>query len=98
MGEIQSNSYARKVLPEFSQLTKSETKAVLMMRFGMLECGSNFKGSLGEKCSDCQVTDDVNHRIYFCKKWAKTSTARFTGPDRILILTVNPTLAKFLPE
>ena len=40
-----------------------------MARFGMLECGKNFRGSLPELCLTCDQIDDENHRLNFCKKW-----------------------------
>ena len=32
----------------------------------MLECGKNFKGSMRETCSRCNVIDDENHRLNHC--------------------------------
>ena len=35
----------------------------------MLECGTNFKGTIKEMCSDCNVQDDEMHRLNYCKKF-----------------------------
>ena len=32
----------------------------------MLECGSNYKGTLREKCVTCDVVDDEDHRLNHC--------------------------------
>ena len=42
-----------------------------MGRFGMLLCNANYSyGAGGKLCSTCKVTDDENHRINHCVKWA----------------------------
>ena len=40
-----------------------------MARYGLLECGKNFKGTLNEVCDECAVLDDEDHRLNSCKKW-----------------------------
>ena len=41
---------------------------------GMLDCGKNFKtGYRGENCPSCNVLDDENHRINYCKKYKDTN-------------------------
>ena len=49
--------------------TKQETKTVMIARFGMLECGKNFKGSLSEPCTTCYSIDDEDHRLNHCVKY-----------------------------
>ena len=45
-------------------------RALIMARFGMLQCAKNFATQHGTKqCRDCSVIDDENHRINFCKKY-----------------------------
>ena len=53
-------------IPELSFYNKQETKTLMIARFGMLECGKNFKGSMRETCSKCDVIDDENHRLNHC--------------------------------
>ena len=48
---------------------KVTAKALIIARFGMLECGKNFKGQLPQNCSQCDVLDNENHRLNFCIKW-----------------------------
>ena len=45
-------------------------RALIMGRYGMLQCGNNFANNYGGKiCRDCSVTDDEQHRINNCLKW-----------------------------
>ena len=64
--EIESPTYQRKPLDELTERTKHDTKSIIIARFGMLECGSNFKGSNDIMCKRCRVTDDENHRLNTC--------------------------------
>ena len=61
--------YQRQPLQELLQCTKQETKAIIIARYGMLECGQNFKGSLRETCAHCNEPDNENHRLNFCKRY-----------------------------
>ena len=38
-------------------------------RYGMLECGKNFKGTLDMERHSCGVTDDESHRLHTCTRW-----------------------------
>ena len=49
--------------------SKQETKTILISRFGMLECGKNYKGTSGNVCRECQIIDDENHRMNHCTKF-----------------------------
>ena len=40
-----------------------------MARFGMLECGKNFKGNMPETCDYCHVLDDEDYRLNYCTKF-----------------------------
>ena len=66
---LTNHTYHRTPLDELLQCTKQQTKTILIARFGMLECGKNFKGSLSEKCTECKELDNENHRLNFCKKY-----------------------------
>ena len=39
----------------------------------MLTCGKNFKGTMSEICSTCNVIDDENHRLNYCSKFRDTN-------------------------
>ena len=45
-------------------------RALIMGRYGMLQCANNFANSYGGKmCRECKVTDDEQHRINDCLTW-----------------------------
>ena len=64
--KVEELTYIRQPIPELSFYNKQETKTLMIARFGMLECGKNFKGSMRETCSKCDVIDDENHRLNHC--------------------------------
>ena len=53
--------------------TKCEAKTIIMARYGMLQCGKNFKGTDEVKCKTCDVIDDENHRLNYCTQWKDTN-------------------------
>ena len=61
--------YSRKPEEEIVYTTKYETKTSLIARYGMLECGQNFKGTHNPICQTCDVLDDESHRLNYCPKW-----------------------------
>ena len=63
---IENSDYKREPLTEIMMCTKQVTKVILTSRFGMLECGRNFKGSQQEICKDCRIVDDESHRLNHC--------------------------------
>ena len=66
-------NFKRKPQDEIIQCTKYETKSIIIARFGMLECGKNFKGKMPEICGTCNVIDDENHRLNHCSKFRETN-------------------------
>ena len=67
--KLSSEEYRRKPQEEIMLSTKQETKTLIIARFGMLECGRNFKGSMNEMCTYCDSPDDENHRLNHCIKY-----------------------------
>ena len=67
--EIEEAEYTRQPAKILTHLNKQQTKTLVIARFHMLECGSNFKGSQCEICQICEIRDDENHRLNFCKKY-----------------------------
>ena len=46
------------------------TRAVIMGRYGMLNCKANFSSGYGGKdCATCNKVDDENHRINECVEY-----------------------------
>ncbi len=74
--EVEKTEYQRHARPEILNSTKQESKTIIIARYGMLECGSNYKGTLKAICNDCQTIDDENHRINYCKKWETVNYAK----------------------
>ena len=63
---IEHSNYERKPSPEIILCSKLETKAIITARYGMLECGNNFKGTQREICQEYDVLDDETHRLNYC--------------------------------
>ena len=71
--KIANPEYVRKpddfISRNFSVL---HTRALIMGRYGMLKCAANFSHGHGTKlCDICKVTDNEDHRINACSKWAQ---------------------------
>ena len=66
---IAEKSYTRKPEDELMLMTKHETKTILIARYGMLECGKNYKGTMKQQCEKCKCEDDENHGMNHCIKW-----------------------------
>ena len=67
--KIDNPTYIRKPEPEILHLTKLETRTMLIARYGMLQCGKNFGGTIGGTCGQCNIYDDEKHRLNHCTKW-----------------------------
>ena len=79
INKIMCSAYSRKPEGELMYMTKNETKTILIARYGMLECGSNFKGSLKPQCDQCHAIDDENHRLNYCTKWCNVNFCNVDG-------------------
>ena len=67
--QIERPDYQRTPLKELLSCTKHETKTILMARYGMLECGKNYKGSLNVTCNECKEYDNEDHRMNHCVRY-----------------------------
>ena len=75
--ELQSETYLRTPVNEIMKLNKLKAKTIIMCRYGMLDCGSNFKTKYGTKmCKECNVIDNEDHRINFCSKYIHINRAK----------------------
>ena len=63
---IEKPDYQRDSRQELLKCTKLETKTIIIARYGMLECGTNFMGTKDVILKDCQVRDDEDHRLNHC--------------------------------
>ena len=66
---LDETTYTREPSPLLRFCNRQETKTLIIARFGMLECGKNFKGSMSEICAKCNVLDDENHRLNHCSNY-----------------------------
>ena len=65
------DNYKRIPLPLILQLTTIQTRALIMGRYGMLDCKSNFSMGYGGKgCVECGADDNEAHRINDCPKYS----------------------------
>ena len=65
--EIDDPLYRRKPLEIMRHGFVIVTRALIMGRFGMLQCKANYSyGSKNKNCDTCKVLDDKNHRINEC--------------------------------
>ena len=61
-----TTTYNRIPVKEITMGNKQRSKTLILARHGMLECGTNFKGSLSEICRHCNLLDDEDHRLNVC--------------------------------
>ena len=73
--KLTSHPYIRKPIDEISHCNKQKTKTIILARSRMLECGTNFKGTMSDTCQDCNTVDDEHHRLNICNKWEDTNNA-----------------------
>ena len=66
---IMSTGYQRAISNELLKCNRTETKAIMIARFRMLECGKNFKGTQSAICSVCSILDDEAHRLNYCTQF-----------------------------
>ena len=71
--KITNEQYTRTPSPELLSLNKQETKTIMISRFRMLECGTNYKGSMNSICQTCRKKDDEDHRLNHCKRFRATN-------------------------
>ena len=71
---LNRKDYVRGPRMDILKKSRYRSRIQIMSLFGMLDCAKNYKyGNGGELCSVCNTTDDENHRINFCTKFAGTN-------------------------
>ena len=70
---LEKTDYTRAPCKEIVSLSKNDCKSLIISRFGMLECGANFKGTSSEDCLTCRVVDNEEHRLNQCIKFRETN-------------------------
>ena len=82
--KLSNDDYDRKPLQNIVKLKKLYAKAIIMGRYGMLDCSVNYKGKYGKtECRLCKERDDEQHRLE-CPKW----TAAREGQSEMAFLSV----------
>ena len=66
-------NYTRKPVEVLNHLSKKEAKTLVIARYGMLECGRNFKGTMSELCGNCHCIDDEEHRLNICPLYSNVN-------------------------
>ena len=66
---LTGDTYIRGPRDDIIQFNKYNTKTLVIARFGMLDCGTNYKGTKPEICSQCNVIDNEDHRLNNCIKY-----------------------------
>ena len=94
LNELSDDAYRRKVHDDVLLCTKHEAKTLMIARFGMLECGKNFRGSIRETCEVCKVTDDENHRLNDCSKFSSVNNFMTEKTDFRDIFSNDPIIFK----
>ena len=69
ISKITREGYVRSPEPMILRSTKYEAKTILIARYGMLDCGVNFKGTMRPICVTCNTRDNEDHRLNECPKW-----------------------------
>ena len=82
--KLTSTPYSSKPTEKIVAGTNTRAKTIILARKGMLQCGRNFKGTMNESCSECNVTDDEEHRLNACSKWNDTNNSNTTDPPHFI--------------
>ena len=68
--KTQRDDFKRTPLPILQNLSSLQTRALIMGRYGMLDCKTNFSMGYGGKlCVECNTDDNEAHRINECAKY-----------------------------
>ena len=67
--DLESRDYRRRPTTEILNLSKNDCKTLIISRFGMLECGINYKGTMNDRCMTCDKIDNEEHRLNSCKRY-----------------------------
>lgn len=79
--EITKSDYKRQPHYSILRTSKQEARNIIFARYGLLECGRNFKGTHSEICSLCKCIDDESHRLNECKKYKEINL--YDVPEKV---------------
>ena len=70
LDKLESVDYKRTPIRALCHLNCIEARALIMGRYGMLDCRANFSNGYGSKiCDQCLIHDDEKHRMNECVKY-----------------------------
>ena len=72
---LSTPDYERQPPQPIIQGSKQRAKTIILARHGMLECGSNYRGTIPSTCHSCSTADDENHRLNFCTLYSEFNLA-----------------------
>ena len=67
--KVSKSDYMRQPQRAILRTSKRESRTIILARYGLLECGKNYKGTMSETCDHCMCEDNETHRLNFCPKW-----------------------------
>ena len=77
ISRLEADQYANNEQSSSLNLSRLQSKAIIMARSGMLQCATNYKNDYqSTTCKECKMTDNENHRINECKKY---TTVNYQG-------------------
>ena len=92
---LKKDTYVRKPQDDIIGGTKHVAKTLMIARFGMLECGQNFKGSASKICRSCNAVDDEEHRMNHCVKLENLNFVNYPQKTNFTdIYSNNPVIIK----
>ena len=78
LSQLELDTYVRKPESGLVKMSRLKAKAIIMGRYGMLDCRANYKFKYkSDLCQKCGVTDDETHRINFCVDWKQFNLYNF---------------------
>ena len=62
-----NNRYTGTAIETLVQGNKQKARTIFLAQNGMLECGRTMEGTIPDICSECDETDDEQHRLSTCE-------------------------------
>ena len=82
---IMSTGYQRAISNELLKCNRTETKAIMIARFRMLECGKNFKGTQSAICSVCSIRHShYEQPFYSASQGIQTALEASCEPKKVI--------------
>ena len=100
INHVSHPNFQREPRPDIVKSSRQETRTIIISRYGMLECGKNFKGTMSDMCRICNVIDDECHRLNHCPQYVGINRSNHEEKiDFNLIYMEDPTVTRrLIPE